>query len=209
MKKIICILLTFIMLCGLVACGNNAKSTEEATLSPEEIKQQEDLARIENVKKLIEELDSISDASYDSEQKILEAEQAYNELDDSLKKQVDNYEKIAKVKKIYEYFHYCEIAKSKAVSSIKSNLKNPGSYEEVFGYSIMYYDAEIKTPLLVAVKITYSATNSFGGRLQEKYQIFYEIKGGKLSSAKPYVDLKSRVNELGAVEIDIFDLKGA
>ena len=209
MKKIICYFLACIILCSFTACVKNDTNSREAYARYQErIQAEAEAAKVENVKKIIDEIGPIGWYSLvDAKREIEAAEKAYNELDDSLKPEVSNYSEIAKAWKLYEYYHYENMAKDKAHSSIRSKLKDPSSFQSITSIAKTYYDAELKAPLLISVSVTYSATNSFGGRVKGDYFVYYEIEDGKFSSAKyGYSECADRVEELGAIRISDTDI---
>lgn len=205
MKKIICYLLACIMLCSFTACAKNDINSLEVQ---ERLQAMKEAEKVDNVKKLIDEIGDIwSYNLVNTKMKIEAAEKAYNELDDSLKPEVSNYSEIAKAWKLYEYYHYYNMAENTAHSSIMRKLKDPSSFKCITSFTTLYYDAELKAPLLISVSVEYSATNSYGGRVKDYYFVYYEIEDGKFSSSKyGYSDCDDRVEELGAIRISNTDI---
>lgn len=106
------------------------------------------------------------------------ADECYNNLSDSQKSKVSNYDLLESQREAYltlkEALPYLNMqrtvyayVKPDMVWEIKSTLKSSGSYEEgVFNGGIDEYNEETGEFEFSAV-VSYSATNSFGGRLDE------------------------------------------
>lgn len=191
MKKSITVVLLCLTLCVLIGCSSSSNTetptspmettstfTETTTLSPEESQKQKNEADINEVKILIEVINFSTDAST-MEWQISRAEQAYNELDDSLKEKIDNYSRISTAWKKYQYKYIEEHTKKYMTSLITGALKDPDSFKETFSYVSIYYDENKETPLLVFGKMSFTATNSFGGRVKDSESFFFKVIDGK------------------------------
>ena len=104
----------------------------------------------------------------------------YNELSDSQKAQIINYDKVTalsgKIEELRKIKEDLDTAYDLGVSSLKRSLKNPSSYNE--------NDAQVcgskDNPNKYYVKIKYSATNSFGGVMEGTYLAI--VENGKIKS---------------------------
>lgn len=106
------------------------------------------------------------------------ADECYNNLTDRQKSKVSNYDLLESQRETYltltEALPYLNMqrkvytfVKSDMVSKIKSTLKSSGSYEErLFNGGIDEYNEKTGEFEFSAV-VSYSATNSFGGRLDD------------------------------------------
>ena len=63
-----------------------------------------------------------------------------------------------------------------SIAYVKSRLKNPSSFKrEGFGYQI--WDEDNTGPSRVSATMTYSATNSYGGRIKGKFSALWNADG--------------------------------
>lgn len=115
------------------------------------------LDRIININDLIKQIETQDSVKYS---KILEVEAEYNNLTKDDKEFIENYNIIEKAKELTEV----EKAAVAAVNTIKDSLKDPSSLELV---SISVKD-ELERMNFYFVYITYSATNGFGARQEDK-----------------------------------------
>lgn len=186
MKRFICIFLIGIMMCSLVACDFSTNTNTTPQLSPEEIKKQEDERKVKNVEDLIDDIGSVGDSTFTTKDKIEKAEKAYDELDENLKSRVSNYDKIATAWKRFAYYEVYNGAKSKALYTLKSKLKDPASLQLHSTQIIVFYDANEENPAIVSVEMDYSANNSFGGAVRNDWKEVYEVRNGYLYESEKY-----------------------
>ena len=185
-KKILLFFMLSIILTSLMACTNPEDLTNEIKVLQEEgipdeetvnglLKKYERLSEEDkqlvknyNVLKIYKNadfnaLEEVYDAIHhidnnSSFENVIEAEKLYNNLETDEKKAITNYDKLEKVKELTNV----EKAAVRAVEYVRDSLKDSSSLELI--------DVTVKDELarmkFYFVVIKYSATNSFGGRVE-------------------------------------------
>lgn len=152
MKKFISILLLFctLTLC-LASCGGNNNNRNESN----------EPTAVDNVISLISAISSAEDC--------LNAEKAYNALNESEKAQVSNYDLLISKKETYkddlfliELTEAARIVMKDHEDSVRNGQKNPNSFicNEISG--MIYYNYS-RNEYYLRTELDYSSQNSFGG----------------------------------------------
>ena len=150
-------------------------------------------SRIEECEELIDNISEItlstifdySTGTYIYDQYSFEAfekaDKYYNRLTDEEKAQVSNIDMLeeqrpnylALAEKVSKYKIMQEIylaSKEEFVKEIKERLKDPSSFQEVSYYTLMLESKDYNGDFEFQATFTFSATNSYGGRLQEEWR---------------------------------------
>ena len=109
------------------------------------------------------------------------ADKYYNSLTDEEKSQVSNIDVLEKqrpnylalLEKVSKYKIMQEIylaSKEEFIEEIKDRLKDPSSFQEVSYFPLMPESKDYNGDFEFQATFTFSATNSFGGRLQEEWR---------------------------------------
>lgn len=139
----------------------------------------------------------------DSFEAFEKADKYYNSLTDEEKSQVSNIDileeqrpnYLALLEKVSKYKIMQEIylaSKEVFIEEIKARLKDPSSFQEVSYSPLMLESEDYNGDFEFQATFTFSATNSFGGRLQEKWR-------GKVSGSYK----NGRVKE---IDVDIWSM---
>jgi len=147
MKRLITLLLAFIV-CGVFcACGGNDNLSEQ-TDRPEISEETRIVQR--KIDKALE-----SESTYSS---LKEIRDLYNDLLIAEQEQITNYDKIESMFRLSDM----EVAAIYAVNELKERLKNPYSLE-LISISVSSNDES------AAIKVVYSASNDFGGNIDDEF----------------------------------------
>ena len=155
MKRMICILLSLVLLCCFVACDSKEPEVKEPTAA-------------EKVDEMITKIRTNDEYRYE-EAEIIAAEEAYAALSDAEKAEVKNYKELQKKRIAFEYEAVGDRACRLAESAAKYSLKTPSSYKNIDTYLYVYYDENKEYPVGAKVTVYFSGTNSFGGTVDNTY----------------------------------------
>lgn len=207
MKRLFCIALICIMLCGMCSCGNSkngTKQTEESVAAHE--------TKIVNaVESIINNASKVYTADWETYQKLSDAETAYNELEEHLKERITNYDKLILAWKKYFYYDCSDSALERTKTSLKAQLNDPSSLQIHYMRVEIYYDTNKEKPVLASISLDYSAKNGFGGAVRSNWYSYYAVTKTEndnfiFSSISSYRDFNEKKEELGAILIHASDL---
>lgn len=195
MKKLLALILAACLCVGVCSCGNvpEGPSAEEQIA---EMKQKLDAAETAyELEKVVAEIKEKADANVEGAQELLN--EATARLDDEYMDNIDvnmslgdgveaqEYaEKLsdpvkgAKICVWIDFIWYIQSVHSAVVDNFKQNLKDPNSYTDIgstYAYDVEPTDEQGK--ILVknfSFTLRYTATNSFGGAVQDTYD--WELK---------------------------------
>lgn len=185
MKKVYVIgiiLLCMMLLLGtLISCGPSQE--EQEALRKQQQEQEEKEKQEQEVRCVQSLIDDIPLESYNATVtgiytlivKAQEAEEAYNNLSEKQKQQISNYDRIEKAKAIYEFDCWEDRAVGKLELAIIATLTNASSYESYNSFCHIYYDTALNNPVCCDVSIKFSATNRYGGRVDDYETAEYKM----------------------------------
>ena len=160
MKKLICVLLTLILLCSFVACNGQKEP---------EVKGPTAAQKVDSLIQAIYSQKNYSGNYRYREEDIVAAEEAYTALSEAEKQEVQNYRTLQEKRATFEHEKIKDSAVSAAEIAAKYSLKTPSSYKNIGTYVHIYYDENKEFPVGAQVTVYFSGTNSFGGTVDNSY----------------------------------------
>ena len=160
MKKLICVLLTLILLCSFVACNGQKEPEVKGPTAAE---------KVDSLIQAIHSEKNYSGNYRYREEDIVAAEEAYAALSETEKQEVQNYRMLQEKRVTFEYDKIKDRAASAAENAAKYSLKTPSSYKVIGTYVHIYYDENKEFPVGAQVTVRFSGTNSFGGTVDNTY----------------------------------------
>lgn len=199
MKKMICVWLSVLLLTTMISC-NNTTTPNNGDVYKEPAK-----TPVQEVEEKIQNLGTINDAEYETQQALEEAEDAYEKLNDAEKEQIGTYayKKLKRARRYFDFYNLKEQAIGQATLELKSRLKNPASLQVHSVEVEMVYDSNKEIPLAVHVSIDYSAQNGFGGYNRDTELWGRDIKNNRIGKESiPGVNFRIVQQKCNGVYVD-------
>lgn len=137
-----------------------------------------------------------------------EVERMYNALSEEQKQAVTNYDRIAYIKNCAIYNNREKTALERAKEIAPQKLLDPNSYDYDNAWCTLYYPASYEAsyeegafiaPIYAQVKISYHATNAFGGIVPGEQTIILKLssKAGERIYSRDWIETSaSNVDEI-------------
>lgn len=163
-----CIYIFMLLIIFASGCSGKIEAVQE-TSNP---------VTVEEVETLINQLETPCTST-----EIDEVKSKYNELPDSLKPQVSNYDRLVRCEKYRELcdaeFDHDMALREEFEATLQSYASNPYSVQILrFKFSFIHYDKDTEVPTTARVCAEYMEENSFGGTYRgERWINFFYVQG--------------------------------